>query len=201
LTSSWPYFFDEADYHAMQTESPVPVFTCWNGIVVFTADPVLPIALRSNHTLSNDPLPYNLPSTHPAAQNASMRGPSPALTPPIRFRASAPGECYSSESFLLPYDLRRQFNLQRIYVNSRVINGYKWRCVACVILARVLIHRASCLDIMYISSGLCATLCSGGGSKRYTIEHGCRDLCLSWAMRLMCTGGMVGTVTRGGDEF
>lgn len=123
----WPYFFDEADYQAMQTESPVPVFTCWNGIVVFTADPLLPIALRSNRTLSNDPLPYELPATHPATHNASMRGPSPALTPPIRFRASAPEECFSSESFLLPYDMRRQFNLQRIYVNPRVINAYDWR--------------------------------------------------------------------------
>lgn len=123
----WPYFFDEADYQAMHTESPVPVFTCWNGIVVFTADPLLPIALRSNRTLSNDPLPYELPATHPATHNASMQGPSPALTPPIRFRASAPGECFSSESFLLPYDLRRQFNLQHIYLNPKVINGYDWR--------------------------------------------------------------------------
>lgn len=123
----WPYFFDEADYQAMRVESPVPVFTCWNGIVVFTADPLLPIALRSNRTLSNDSLPYELPATHPAAHNASMQGPSPALTPPIQFRASAPGECFSSESFLLPYDMRRQFNLQHIYVNPRVINGYDWR--------------------------------------------------------------------------
>ncbi|OAX36267.1 glycosyltransferase family 69 protein [Rhizopogon vinicolor AM-OR11-026] len=123
----WPYFFDEADYHAMQADSPVPVFTCWNGIVAFAADPLLPIALRSNRTLSNNSLPYNLPSTHPAAHNSSMRGPNPALTPPIRFRASAPGECFSSESFLLPYDMRRQFNLQQIYVNPRVINGYDWR--------------------------------------------------------------------------
>ncbi|KAG0695010.1 glycosyltransferase family 69 protein [Suillus ampliporus] len=127
----WPYFFDEGDYHAMQEDSPVPVFTCWNGITVFAADPLLPIALRSNRTLSNDHLPYELPSTHPATQDTSMRGPSPALTPPIKFRASAPGECFSSESFLLPYDLRRQFNLQRMYVNPRVINAYQWRYVAC----------------------------------------------------------------------
>lgn len=119
----------------MQTESPVPVFTCWNGIVAFSADPLLPIALRSNRTLSNKPLPFDLPSTHPAANNASMRGPSPALTPPIGFRASASGECFSSESFLLPYDLRRQFNLEKIYVNPRVISGYDWRCVACGIVS------------------------------------------------------------------
>lgn len=174
----------------MQTESPVPVFTCWNGIVVFTADPLLPIALRSNRTLSNNPLSYDLPSTHPAAHNASMRGPSPALTPPLRFRASAPGECYSSESFLLPYDLRRQFNLQHIYVNSRVINGYKWRCVTCGIIPRVLTYRASCSVIMSTLSGSCATLCSGGGSKRCIMERGWRELCSSWVMQLMCPGGM-----------
>lgn len=126
----WPYFFDEADYRAMQTDSPAPVFSCWNGIVVFNADPLIPIPLRSNRTLSTDPLPYELPATHPAAQDPAMRGPSPALTPPIQFRASAPGECFSSESFLLPYDLRRQFNLQRIFINPRVITAYKWRYYA-----------------------------------------------------------------------
>ncbi|KAG8216632.1 cryptococcal mannosyltransferase 1-domain-containing protein [Butyriboletus roseoflavus] len=129
LTLRWPYFFDIEDYEAMQTESPVPVFTCWNGIVVFKADPVLPIHLRSNRTLSSDPLPFELPATHPAAHDPSLRGPNPALTPPVRFRASAPGECFSSESFLLLYDFRRLFNMQRILVNPRVIVGYDWRCV------------------------------------------------------------------------
>jgi len=128
LTSGiWPYFFEMEDYEAMKNESPVPVFTCWNGIVVFKADPVLPIHLRSNRTLSSDPLPFELPATHPAAHDPSLRGPSPALTPPLRFRASAEGECFSSESFLLPYDFRRLFNLQRIFANPRVIVGYDWR--------------------------------------------------------------------------
>ena len=125
----WPYFFDGEDYEAMKTESPVPVFTCWNGIVVFKADPVLPIHLRSNRTLSSDPLPFELPATHPAAHDPSLRGPNPALTPPVRFRASVPGECFSSESFLLPYDFRRLFNMQRILVNPRVIVAYHWRYV------------------------------------------------------------------------
>ncbi|KAH7921251.1 glycosyltransferase family 69 protein [Leucogyrophana mollusca] len=128
LTSSvWPYFFDEVDHRAMQIEAPVPVFACWNGIIVVRADPLLPIHLRSNHTLSTEPLPFPLPSTHPAAHDASLSGPNPALTPAVRFRASAPEECFSSESFLLPYDLRRQFNMQRIFVNPRVITAYKWR--------------------------------------------------------------------------
>jgi len=128
LTSAiWPYFFEQEAYQAMKTESPVPVFTCWNGIVAFNADPVLPINLRSNRTLSNDPLSFELPSTHPAAKDPSMRGPSPALTPPIGFRASSLGECFSSERFLLPYDFRRLFGLQRIFVNPRVVVGYEWR--------------------------------------------------------------------------
>lgn len=128
-TVRWPYFFDQEDYEAMQNESAAPVFTCWNGIVVFKADPVLPIHLRSNTSLSTDPLPFKLPDTHPAANDSSLRGLSPALTPPVGFRASAPDECYSSECFLLPYDFRRMFNLQRIFVNPRVIVGYEWRYV------------------------------------------------------------------------
>jgi hypothetical protein len=180
----------------MHTESPVPVFTCWNGIVVFTADPLLPIALRSNRTLSNDPLPYELPATHPATHNASMQGPSPALTPPIQFRASAPGECFSSESFLLPYDLRRQFNLQHIYLNPKVINGYDWRFVACYIVG-ILAHLMM-LDFIFTSSGLCATPYSGGGSKRCTMVHGWQDLYLSWAIQTRFSGGTVETVIHGG---
>ena len=129
FTVRWPYFFDIQDYEAMQTESPVPVFSCWNGIVVFKADPILPIHLRSNRTLSNNPLPFALPASHPAAHDPSSQGPTPALTPPTRFRASAPGECLSSESFLLPYDLRRVFNMQRIFTNPRVIVAYEWRYV------------------------------------------------------------------------
>ncbi|KAG2072054.1 hypothetical protein BDR04DRAFT_472551 [Suillus decipiens] len=65
--------------------------------------------------------------THPAARDPFMRGLGPFLTPPIQCRAFSPGECFSSESFLLPYDLRRQFNLQRIYINPMVISAYKWR--------------------------------------------------------------------------
>ncbi|OSX64461.1 glycosyltransferase family 69 protein [Postia placenta MAD-698-R-SB12] len=109
LTSSiWPYFIDAPSIDLMRKDAPVPVFSCWNGMVVFDADPLLPIHLRSNRTLSRDPLPSPLPPTHPAAHDASLRGPSPALTPPIAFRWAQRelGECFSSESFLLPYDLR-----------------------------------------------------------------------------------------------
>lgn len=195
-TRRWPYFFDEADYRAMQTDSPAPVFSCWNGIVVFNADPLIPIHLRSNRTLSIDPLPYDLPATHPAAQDPAMRGPSPALTPPIQFRASAPGECFSSESFLLPYDLRRQFNLQRIFVNPRVITAYKWRYVSAGIVG-VWLMDLPCVDITRTLNGSCAILSFGGGSKRCMMGRGWRGLCLLWAMKRRCIDGMEGIVIRG----
>ncbi|KAI0665772.1 cryptococcal mannosyltransferase 1-domain-containing protein [Trametes maxima] len=120
----WPYFFDAASYEAMKREEPVPVATCWNGIVAFAADPLLPIPLRSNRTLSNSPLARAPPASHPWAQQV---GRSPALTPPLRFRASAEGECYSSESFLLPYDFRRVMALERVYVNPLVVTAYRWK--------------------------------------------------------------------------
>ena len=127
LTSGiWPYFFDTADYEAVKAEEPVPVFTCWNGIVVFKADPLLPVHLRSNRTLSTSPLPSPPPSTHPWAQQASRSG-SPALTPPLSFRASTEDECFSSESFLLPYDFRRIMGLEKVYANPRVITAYSWK--------------------------------------------------------------------------
>lgn len=120
----WPYFFDTASYMAMKNGAPVPVFACWNGIVVFAADVVLPVHLRSNRTLSTEPLRRLPPATHPLANTIAE---SPALTPPLAFRSSPHGEgCFSSESFLLPYDMRRIMGLDRIYVNSRVITGYVW---------------------------------------------------------------------------
>ncbi|CCM01092.1 uncharacterized protein FIBRA_03140 [Fibroporia radiculosa] len=129
LTSTvWPFFIDAPSIKLMHEDAPVPVFSCWNGMVVFAADPLLPISLRSNTTLSTSPLPRPIPPTHPAARDPSLRGPSPALTPPLRFRSADrdAGECFSSESFLLPYDMRRVYDLQRIYVNPRVVTSYSW---------------------------------------------------------------------------
>ncbi|KAJ7762328.1 cryptococcal mannosyltransferase 1-domain-containing protein [Mycena maculata] len=124
-SSLWPYFLEDAGMQAVMEEEPAPVFTCWNGIVAFRADPLLPIALRTPGRLSTSPLSRPLPDTHPAyPQSASL---TPALTPPIAFRRSADKECFSSESFNLPYDLRRQFDMQRIYLNPRVINSYEWK--------------------------------------------------------------------------
>lgn len=121
----WPYFFDAADYTAMKEGAPVPVFTCWNGITVFAADPLVPVHLRTNRTLSTSPLQRPPPPTHPLANTVRD---SPAVTPPLSFRSSPRGEgCFSSESFLLPYDMRRIMGLERIYVNPRVIAGYTWK--------------------------------------------------------------------------
>ncbi|KAF7332993.1 hypothetical protein MVEN_02405600 [Mycena venus] len=119
VSGQWPYFFEDRDAMA---DEPVAVFTCWNGIVSISAEPFLPVALRKGR-LSTFPRP--LPLTHPAYPQAVNQ--TPATTPPLRFRPSAPEECFSSESFNLPYDLRRLFAQERIYANPRVITAYKWR--------------------------------------------------------------------------
>jgi hypothetical protein len=120
----WPYFLEDTGFRAVMADEPAPVFTCWNGIVAMRADPFLPPALRTGQ-LSTSPLSRPLAATHPAYPQPQNL--TPAATPPVRFRTSAPDECYSSECFLLPYDLRRQFELNNIYVNPRVINGYMWQ--------------------------------------------------------------------------
>ncbi|KAJ6626633.1 cryptococcal mannosyltransferase 1-domain-containing protein [Mycena sp. CBHHK59/15] len=119
----WPYFLEDTGYRAVMADEPAPVFACWNGIVAIRADPFLPPALRTGQ-LSTTPLSRPLAPTHPAfGQPANM---TPAAAPPLRFRASVDGECFSSESFLLPYDLRRQYDMGEIYANPRVINSYTW---------------------------------------------------------------------------
>ncbi|KAJ7157239.1 cryptococcal mannosyltransferase 1-domain-containing protein [Mycena filopes] len=125
VSSLWPYFLEDAGMQAVMEDEPAPVFACWNGIVTFRADPVLPPALRTPGGLSTSPLPRPLPDTHPAyPQPASL---TPAQTPALQFRTSGAKECFSSESFNLPYDLRRQFDMQRIFLNPRVINAYEWK--------------------------------------------------------------------------
>jgi hypothetical protein len=39
VTQTWPFFLGPESRKAMITNSPVPVKSCWNGIVVFQADP------------------------------------------------------------------------------------------------------------------------------------------------------------------
>ncbi|KAK7038616.1 cryptococcal mannosyltransferase 1-domain-containing protein [Favolaschia claudopus] len=121
----WPYFLEDTGFRAVMADEPAPVFACWNGIIAVRADPFLPISLRTGKQLSTSPLSRPLIPTHPS-YNLYPNTTTPAETPPLRFRASGPGECFSSESFLLPYDLRRQFDMQNIYVNPRVINSYAW---------------------------------------------------------------------------
>ncbi|KAJ7583197.1 cryptococcal mannosyltransferase 1-domain-containing protein [Mycena floridula] len=120
-SSLWPYLFDDGGRQAIMLEAPAPVFTCWNGIVAFRADPVLPIHLRSGQ-LSGSPLEQPLPSTHPAYPQPPEL--SPTMTPPLKFRPSSGKECFSSESFNFPYDLRRQFGMTRIYMNPRYVTRH-----------------------------------------------------------------------------
>ncbi|KAJ7081154.1 cryptococcal mannosyltransferase 1-domain-containing protein [Mycena belliarum] len=120
----WPYFLEDAGFRGVMANEPAPVFACWNGIISARADPFLPVGLRAGQ-LSTSPFTHPLVETHPAYPRPANL--TPATTPPVRFRASVPGECYSSESFNLPYDLRRQFDLQAMYVNPRVINAYEWK--------------------------------------------------------------------------
>ncbi|KAJ7788849.1 cryptococcal mannosyltransferase 1-domain-containing protein [Mycena olivaceomarginata] len=123
VSGQWPYFSEESGFAAVMANEPAPVFTCWNGIVSIRAEPFLPTEMRRGG-LSAPPLPPLSP-THPAYPRPANQ--TPATAPPLRFCSSSPDECFSSESFNLPYDLRRLFGLERIYVNPRVITAYKWR--------------------------------------------------------------------------
>src|SRR5438270_8111059 len=39
VTNTWPYFLAAASRDALLSNAPVPIKSCWNGIVVFQADP------------------------------------------------------------------------------------------------------------------------------------------------------------------
>ncbi|CAK5268212.1 unnamed protein product [Mycena citricolor] len=120
----WPYFQERLGYEAVMADEPAPVFSCWNGIVSFKSDPFLPPSKRHGQ-LSTSPLSRPLLPTHPSAATTPANM-TPAETPALIFRASTETECFSSESFLLPYDYRRRFGLEKIYANPRVINSYTW---------------------------------------------------------------------------
>ncbi|KAF7327320.1 Glycosyltransferase family 69 protein [Mycena kentingensis (nom. inval.)] len=126
VSGLYPYFLEENAFSAVVNDEPVPVSACWNGIVSVSAEPFLRPAVRRPSRLSNHTLPA-LPPTHPLSPRPSN---TTALTAPqLNFRASAldRGECFSSESFLLPYDLARLFGLERVYMNTRVVTAYRWR--------------------------------------------------------------------------
>ncbi|KAJ6479530.1 cryptococcal mannosyltransferase 1-domain-containing protein [Mycena vitilis] len=129
VSALYPYFVEDLGFRAVMADTPAPVFACWNGIVSVRAEPFLPLALRGqrNFTLSTDPL-APLPPSHPLSETVN-HAMTPALAPPLRFRASTPSECFSSESFLLPYDLRVLFfpSDMRMYANPLVISAYARR--------------------------------------------------------------------------
>ncbi|KAF7329119.1 hypothetical protein MKEN_00172400 [Mycena kentingensis (nom. inval.)] len=143
----WPYFFDETGSAAVMRNEPAPVSACWNGVTAMRADPFLPASQRKGvpafpvalteaspsaqsdkrtqpWTLSHNQLPA-LPLTHPLSPRLANES-TPADAPQLRFRSSAKDECFSSESFLLPYDLRRVFGMENILVNPLVICSYSW---------------------------------------------------------------------------
>ncbi|KAJ7243970.1 cryptococcal mannosyltransferase 1-domain-containing protein [Mycena rebaudengoi] len=126
ISTVWPFFFEDTGTGPVKQDEPATVFACWNGIVAFNPELFVPIPLRIPGRLSTSPLSRPLAPSHPAfPQSPDL---TPAQTPPLRFRASIDREeCFSSESLLLPYDMRRQFDMQNMYVNPRVINAYEWK--------------------------------------------------------------------------
>ncbi|KAH7106417.1 cryptococcal mannosyltransferase 1-domain-containing protein [Auriculariales sp. MPI-PUGE-AT-0066] len=124
----WPFLLEPSGRRSIERNEPAQVFTCWNGIIALRAEPFLPPALRldnSSSKLSEKPLHPALPSSHPGYQNG--RTAPPRNAPALQFRASGWEECFSSESFLLGYDMRRQFALMQVYLNPRVVTAYHRR--------------------------------------------------------------------------
>ncbi|KAF7308229.1 hypothetical protein HMN09_00670800 [Mycena chlorophos] len=140
----WPYLFEETGHRQIAKNEPAVVSACWNGITAMRADPFLPPALRTgvpafpkpqtgldteseattqSWSLSHNALPP-LVATHPSYPRPANA--TAADAPALKFRASGPQECFSSESFLLPYDLRRLFGMENILLNPLVINSYSW---------------------------------------------------------------------------
>lgn len=134
VSSLWPYLLEDDGMASITSDQPAPVFTCWNGIVSFRSEPFLPPHLRpSNSVLSKTPVPETrregrVPSSHPwygrvvgggskkegkgVVGGEGQEAVSPREMPQLRFRASGRKECFGSESFNLPYDMRRVFDLQ-----------------------------------------------------------------------------------------
>jgi len=123
----WPYLLEPSGKKAVENNEPAEVFSCWNGIVAFRAEPFIAPQLRigDKSHLSTQPLYLPLPPSHPAY--ATGKATPPRSAPALQFRSSASDECFSSESFLLGYDLRRQFGLDKIYLNPRVVTAYHQR--------------------------------------------------------------------------
>lgn len=125
-SSLYPYFFEEVSMRMVMRDEPAPVFSCWNGILAAAAEPFVPPEhrLRNATRLSQAVLSPPLPPTHP--QYDAHRTTPPFDQPALMFRDSAPKECFSSESFNMPYDFRRQFLLGRIYLVPSVVTTYHY---------------------------------------------------------------------------
>ncbi|EJD44928.1 hypothetical protein AURDEDRAFT_114248 [Auricularia subglabra TFB-10046 SS5] len=125
-TSMYPFVFEELGMRMVMRDEPAPVFSCWNGILAAAAEPFVPpqYRLRNATRLSQSALAPPLPPSHP--QHAAHATTPPFDQPALMFRDSAPDECFSSESFNMPYDLRRQFRLEKIYMLPSVITTYHY---------------------------------------------------------------------------
>lgn len=126
MSSLWPYTLEDVGAQAILQDEPAPVSACWNGIVSMRAQPFLPPALRARNgtkALSAAPLTHRLPAAHPAYAGGARPAP-PRAQPPLMFRKTHEGECFSSECFLLPYDMRLLFGMDRVYMHPRVVNAY-----------------------------------------------------------------------------
>ncbi|KAJ9074934.1 hypothetical protein DSO57_1001408 [Entomophthora muscae] len=117
LEHLYPHFISLEDQALWSRKLPVPVFSCWNGVVVMDAHLLTYFTI---HLLVNQPF-KSIPSfktTHPSLSSL------PLSTPGIRFRDSNMNECYSSECFLVWLDLRRDNKKISLYIHPKVIVTY-----------------------------------------------------------------------------
>ncbi|ELR10247.1 hypothetical protein VC83_08959 [Pseudogymnoascus destructans] len=75
-TQTWPFFLDSASRKAMITNTPVPVKSCWNGIVVFQVEP-----FYGNKALSFRGIPDSLALRHLEGSECCLIHADNRLTP------------------------------------------------------------------------------------------------------------------------
>ena len=76
VTQTWPFFLAPESRNAMITNSPVPVKSCWNGIVVFQAGP-----FYDDRALSFRGIPDSLALHHLEASECCLIHADNQLTP------------------------------------------------------------------------------------------------------------------------
>jgi len=101
LTWEYPWFTDSTARKQVFQNKPIRVLSCWNGLVVFKADPLI------------------------LANKTSDEGPNQRAAP-LRFRISRSGEIWSSECLLFCKDLLR-LGYERILINPTVKVSYQKR--------------------------------------------------------------------------